>query len=250
MPRPSLKLVHTSDVHLHSYAGHGDAQALCRRQAELAFCEVVDTVRAQRADLFLIAGDLFDSSRVERSSIDFVLAELARVPCPVVLIPGNHDCYDDESIYRRIDLRDAGSHVHPLMSEDGDTFEFHELHATVWGRALVDHDHANRPLDGVPERSGDYWHVGLAHGYLAPDRRELRSSTITPEEIGRSGLDYLALGHVHVFREVSERRTTACYSGSPSPPHAGATDGGSVALVTLDPDSGVKLAPKRILAAG
>ncbi len=131
------------------------------------------------------------------------------------------------------------------MEEDGHVLEFPELHATVWGRAMVEHDHQNRPLEGVPERRGDYWHVGIAHGHLVPDRTELRSSLITPDEIESSGLDYLALGHVHVFRDVSEHVTTACYSGSPSPQY-GRDEFGSVALVTLDSERGVLLSQEKL----
>ena len=245
MPRRTLKLVHTSDVHIHSEGFRSEERPVDRALEEIALRKVVDTARSQQADLRLIAGDLFDSSRIARPEIDFVMATLGAASCPIVLLPGNHDCYDDQSVYRKVDFRDAGSHVYPLMEEDGHVLEFPELHATVWGRAMVEHDHQNRPLEGVPERRGDYWHVGIAHGHLVPDRTELRSSLITPDEIESSGLDYLALGHVHVFRDVSEHRTTACYSGSPSPQY-GRDEWGSVAVVTLHSDQGVLLSQEKL----
>jgi DNA repair exonuclease SbcCD nuclease subunit len=245
MPRRTLKLVHTSDAHLDTDSFTGEQRRSSCRRLELAFRKVVDTVCEERADLFMIAGDLFDSSRVERAAIDFVLAELSRATCPVVLLPGNHDCYDNGSIYRRVDFRQAGSHVHPVTAEEGEMLVFPELEATVWGRAMVDHDHANRPLAGVPPRLRDYWHIGIAHGFLAKNRREMRSSLITPGEIADSGFDYLALGHVHVFREVSQEPTKACYSGSSAPLYMGKKEGGSVAVITLDRSSGVTLAERK-----
>ena len=66
-------------------------------------------------------------------------------------------------------------------------------------------------------------------------------------KIAQSGLDYLALGHVHVFTELSQGTTKACYPGTPAPLHLGVHDGGSVALVTLDPDSGVTLVQRKIV---
>ena len=245
MPRKTLKLVHTSDVHIHSEGFRDEERPAIRALEELALRKVVDTAQRLEADLLLIAGDLFDSSRIAQPEIDFVMATLGAASCPVVVLPGNHDCYDDHSVYRKVDFRAGGSHVYPLMAEDGDVLEFPELHATVWGRAMVEHDHANQPLEAVPERRGDYWHVGIAHGHLVPDRSELRSSLITPEEIADSGLDYLALGHVHVFRDVSERSTIACYSGSPSPQY-GRDDWGSVAVVTLDAERGVLLSQEKL----
>ncbi len=198
---------------------------------------MIEQVHAEAADLLLIAGDLFDSDRVGSAAVDFAIAALARVPCSVVLMPGNHDCYDDASIYRSVDFRDAGSHVHTLMVPDGEVLEFSELEITVWGRAMVSHDDRNRPLDGLPERRGHFWHVGMAHGLVSDDPREARSSLIRSEEIAACGLDYLALGHVHVFRDVSARGTRACYSGSPVPVHSEAV--GSVAVIALDPVVGV-----------
>jgi DNA repair exonuclease SbcCD nuclease subunit len=129
--------------------------------------------------------------------------------------------------------------VFTLTAEEGETLEFPDLHATVWGRAMVDHHAGYRPLAGVPERRGTSWHLGMAHGLVTDDAHSHYSSRIRPEEIAGSGLDYLALGHVHVFREVSEKDTTACYSGSPMPLHAGHAHG-SLAVITLDPDHGVR----------
>ena len=233
-----LRIVHTSDVHV-------DNRALERPASELPLRRVVEAVREEAADLLLIAGDLFDSSRVSAATVELVLGELRRVPCTTVVLPGNHDCYDGDSIYRRVDFRVAGPHVHALLDEEGETLEFPELDATVWGRAMVEHDAAYRPLASVPGRRGDYWHLGVAHGFVAAENPDLRASPITPQEIGRSGLDYLALGHVHVFRDVSERGTRACYSGSPGPAYAGAGPG-SVALVALDPVGGVEIVGRKL----
>ena len=44
-----------------------------------------------------------------------------------------------------------------------------------------------------------------------------RSSPITPAEIEASAYDYIALGHVHVFRDLSQGTTRAFYCGTPAP---------------------------------
>ena len=59
------------------------------------------------------------------------------------------------------------------------------------------------------------------------------SSPILWTELAQAGCDYVALGHVHVFRDVTQGRSPAFYSGAPS----GMRDSGAV-LVTLDPVHG------------
>jgi DNA repair exonuclease SbcCD nuclease subunit len=79
----------------------------------------------------------------------------------------------------------------------------------------------------------------MAHGLAADDKYlEGRSSPITYRELGDADCDYIALGHVHIFRDLTRGRTPAFYSGSPSESTAP-----SVALVTLDPSNGVTARP-------
>jgi DNA repair exonuclease SbcCD nuclease subunit len=225
MKRP-LKIAHTSDVHLHD----GDDSERTR----IAFARVVDAVLAERVDLFLVAGDLFDHTRIEGDIIDFTYEQLARIDCPTVIIPGNHDCWQERSILRRMDFRHAGHHVHLLDQPEGALVQFAALHATVWGRCMLDHVPSNKPLAGCPARTGDYWHIGMAHGLYVDYPESERSSLITAEEVEASGLDYLALGHVHAHRLMRHGRTIACYPGSPAA-HLGTRQSGSMAVVELEP---------------
>lgn len=230
MIRP-LRIAHTSDVHLHD----GPDGAPVRG----AFARVVDTVRGTRADLFLIAGDLFDHNRVEGHVIDFVIAQLARVACPTVIIAGNHDVWDDRAVLRRTDFAQAGGHITLLDQPDGMRVSFPDLHATVWGRCMLDHDPNNKPMAGAPARVGDLWHIGMAHGLYSDDPGTQRSSLITPDEISRSGFDYLALGHVHAHRQMRHGNTLACYPGVPLASEGTATNG-CLAIVDLAPNTAAR----------
>jgi DNA repair exonuclease SbcCD nuclease subunit len=227
------KILHTSDLHLTSQIeGTGE-----ETPAQLGLINVVDAAGAHEVDLILIAGDLFDNNRVRDAAIEFASRELARAHCPVVLITGNHDCYTDHSIYHRMDMASIGSHLYFLTREPGEWVEFDELHIRVWGRGIVDHHPEHKPLAADFERDGDYWHIGMTHGYFSTDDKDYYSSRITSKEIHESNFDYLALGHVHVFRDVSQGNTRACYSGSPAcNPHL---PGGAAALVSFDPSTGV-----------
>lgn len=204
-----------------------------------AFARVIDTVLDVRCDLFLIAGDLFDHNRVEGDLIDFVYDQLSRVSCPTVIITGNHDCWEERSVLQRMDFRQAGHHVTLLDEVEGKQVAFEELHATVWGRCMLDHDRTNKPMAGAPPRKGNLWHIGMAHGLYMDDPESDRSSLITPQEIADSGFDYLALGHVHVHRQMHHGNTLACYPGVPAACY-GTAQNGQMALVKLRPGMGAR----------
>ena len=238
-----VKLVHTSDVHLDGRV-RSDAVDGFRNAAARAFSRVIDVVLAEEADLFLIVGDLFDHGRVPEEDFHFVREQLGRLACPVILLPGNHDVHDETSVWHRIEFDDAGSHngghVHLLLETDGDCLEFEDIGVRVWGRAMQEHAPENVPLEGVPPRHGDMWNVGLAHGQVVEERIGWASSQITHDEIRDSGFDYLALGHIHVWGDVSQGTTKACYPGSPVAAFA-SRDGGHVAIATLCPERGVEV---------
>lgn len=227
-----LTIAHTSDVHLID----GKVGAYVRA----AFTRVVDAVIEHEADLFLIAGDLFDHNNIHGDVIDFVYAQLARVACPTVIISGNHDNSEQDAILARMDFTNAGRHVTLIDDADGMVLEFPELHATVWGRCMEDHHPAHRPMAGSPQRTRDLWHIGMAHGLYMDDPHSDRSSLITPAEIAASGFDYLALGHVHCHRQVRHGGTLACYAGAPVP--YGRDQVGCMAIAELRPD-----APARVV---
>jgi DNA repair exonuclease SbcCD nuclease subunit len=103
-----LRIIHTADVHLGARHDDLGEQAAAQRERQFAaFKATVDLALTEKADVFLIAGDLFDSNVQPRRSVERVAAELKRLAearIRTVIIPGTHDCYDRASIYRAYDL--------------------------------------------------------------------------------------------------------------------------------------------------
>jgi DNA repair exonuclease SbcCD nuclease subunit len=220
-------MLHTSDVHIA-----GDEISMQGLRS------VVTKAVEAEVDILLIAGDLFDSSRVRDDAVALTVEELKRLDCPVVVIPGNHDCVDQRSIYHRIDLTAAGDHVYFAGNPEGEELLFEDLSLVVWARGIENHEPLHRPLAGYAPGDPTYWRVVVTHGHYVPSGEQSdRSSPIMQEEIGQLECDYLALGHWHRFVDVSEGDVTAFYSGSPW--EGGGADGPGVNLVTLDPGVGV-----------
>jgi len=102
--RKELKFLHTSDVHLGAY-DHSKAERTMERRQEMhdTFRAVIDLSITERVDFMVIAGDFFDNARVQEDTMQFAGEQLARVPGPVILLPGNHDHVGPGSVYDRLD---------------------------------------------------------------------------------------------------------------------------------------------------
>ncbi len=247
-PRRSLNVLHTSDVHLETDSfGAGPTGDALRERVRRSFRTVIDIANQRRADLLLIVGDLFDSSRVTEAAMGFAMGEIARAAMPVIMIPGNHDAHDERSLYANLVPEALPRNLHLILEPAGALLDFPELEARVWGRALVEHTPEYRPLSGMPSPAPGRWNIALAHGFFTEDNDGFRSSPITPAEIEASAYDYIALGHIHVFGDVSQGATRAAYCGTPAPLYA-SDHTGWAAWIGCVPGEPVRL--ERIAVAG
>lgn len=227
--RRELTLLHTADLHIGN-PDHPDA-------ALGAFEGVLQVARDARADAILVAGDLFDVATVPRAVIEYVFAAFERMGRPVVIVPGNHDTLltNRDSPFHGL----ATNNVRVLSGDAGETFALERLGLTLWGRPVYSHDTLFHPLEGLPARPDDGWYVAMAHGIVTDGVtfRE-RASPIHDGELALADSDYIALGHVHQYREVTQGPAIAYYSGSPSVGASAST----AAIVHLDPTAGVRVA--------
>ncbi len=217
--RPPLRVVHTSDVHFGAYVGNGNPQWEERRRLiEQAFGNVIDLANDTRADLLLLAGDIFDNDRVLPETVEYAARAIGGFRGRAILVPGNHDPMDPGSIYWRHDMEGTAGNLRILRSHAGELVEDDDV--VLWGRAYLDTDWHFRPLEGLPSRTDDRWHIALAHGHFVhAGGDQNRSMLIQESEIAAAAghWDYVALGHWEPHADVSSGGTTAVYSGAPMP---------------------------------
>ena len=242
-----LRLLHTADVHLGArHADLGEAAAAQRERQFAAFRATIDLAIAEHVDIVLIAGDLFDSNVQPKRSVDRVAAELKRLVDALirtVIIPGTHDCYERSSIYRANDLAAlSGSgpddDLVTVLTPDRPWVHLAAcdaiVHAIVFPTKRAPHSPL-RDLDIDKVDAKAKWHIGLVHGSIAiPDRTDVDEVVVTKEEIGATGLDYLAFGHWHSTQQGRAGTTTYAYSGAPEPIAVNQDGAGKVLLVELD----------------
>ena len=244
-----LRLLHTADVHLGARHGDlGDKAAAQRERQFAAFRATVDLALEERVDLVLIAGDLFDTNTQPRRSVERVAAELKRLAessIRTVVIPGTHDVYDRASIYRAHDLaalagvgRDSDLVV--VLTPDAPEVDLPSLDAVVYGRVFATKRAPRSPLEEFTAAAPGTrtWRIGLVHGsILIPGRTDHDEVVVTTEEIAKSGLDYLALGHWHSTQQGRAGSTSWAYPGAPEAVAVDQDRAGKVLLVTLDVDA-------------
>src|SRR5579859_3089818 len=202
----AAKVLHTSDCHL----GSGDGG-----HEEAAFSRAIDLAIREDVDVVLIAGDLFDNARVPESLLGWTADQLDRLERPVVIIPGNHDAFHDSSVYLRFQPDERCRQVSFIQDAEGAVVHVPGTGIVVWGKAMVEHEPAFRPLVGIPDRPEARWCIVAGHGLvMGSNEPTYRSSPIYPSDLDVIDWDYVALGHCHGYSELRGPAAPACYPGA------------------------------------
>lgn len=148
-----IRLLHTADVHLGArFLSLGDKGAAQRQQIKAAFRKLVFLAIAERVDMVLTAGDLFDSNQQPQANVDLVVEQfglLAAADIHVCLIPGTHDCFDSGSIYRKFDFPGKCPNLTLFLDQGWNHREFPALGLTVYARLNLSNRSYNSPLEGL-----------------------------------------------------------------------------------------------------
>ncbi|HUF84625.1 MAG TPA: metallophosphoesterase, partial [Acidimicrobiia bacterium] len=104
-----MRFVHTSDwqLGLARYWFEPEAEARYQQDRLDAVRRLGEVGRGAGAELVVVAGDVFESNRVDGRTLRRGLDAMADVGLPVFLLPGNHDPLDAASVYRSRAFREA-----------------------------------------------------------------------------------------------------------------------------------------------
>jgi exonuclease SbcD len=248
-----LRLIHTADVHLGARHDDLGEQASAQRERQFAaFKAAIDLAVAEKVDLFLVAGDLFDSNVQPRRSVERVAAELKRLveaKIRTVIIPGTHDVYDRASIYRAYDLpKLAGNGPDDdfvtVLDPDHPSIHLTTCDVVIHGRVFATKRAPHSPLqdlDATADETAPTWRIGMVHGAIAiPGKTEHDEVVVTTEEIEATHLDYLALGHWHSAQLGKAGAVTYAYAGAPEAVALDQDRAGKVLLVECNERNGAR----------
>lgn len=230
-----IKLLHTADLHLGCFF-----PSLCEKGKEHrlqllnTFDKIIELAISENVSVFLIAGDLFDTNRVPGTIIARVLVAFKRLGAKgisVCILPGTHDPFNDESIYRFVDFGDNVKVFTPKTK----SHIFNDLNLTIYGNSHSLSRTDQNPLKGLVINRETQFHVCMAHCSIKiPGRVDHDNMLLEQNEIGSLGFQYLALGHWHSLAEYSNAGTKAYYSGSPEPVSMDQKGSGNIIVVEID----------------
>ena len=99
-----FRFLHTADWQMGMVARGAAAVADRISQARLdALEDLLAQAGDHRVQAILCAGDQFEDNHVPGAISEAVVDRLASAGCAVYLIPGNHDPYTRDSLYRAVD---------------------------------------------------------------------------------------------------------------------------------------------------
>lgn len=200
-----IRVVHSADWHLDSpLTGRNPAG----RRAELMLTaeRIFTLARKERANLILLAGDLFDNVSPYAGTEECLMELCAGAGRPVLIAPGNHDCLAPSSPYL---CRKWPGNVHIFTAEALRAVEIKSLGCRVWGAAFTSPERYTDPLAGfVPSKDGMI-DIVLVHADVTAGRPVY--GPVSEAELNGCGADYIALGHIHRFTAGKNW----CYPGCP-----------------------------------
>jgi exonuclease SbcD len=215
----AVRFVHASDLHLDATFGGVDASeekvaAALERSTLETLNRVVQLCIDRDVDFLVLAGDLYNSAEHSlRAELAFqrAMRRLADAGIEAFVVRGNHDPADGWTA--GLELPDS-TYIFPAdrverreVARDG------ELICAIYGRSFpTRHVTENLALEFSRE-DGDPLAIAVLHANVGQREGWDNYAPCTVDDLRAAGMDYWALGHVHLAGRVSDN-PPAMYPGS------------------------------------
>ena len=204
-----MKIIHCSELHLDSKMQTNLTKEKAkerRNEILITFQKLVQYAKETGVKIILIAGDLFDSNKITVKAKNIVKDAIINAPeIDFLYLKGNHDEAD-------------------FMQEDDPKIENLK---TFSKEAWITYSYGNVKITGIEfgEKSEfDIYsslildkndiNIVCLHGQESKYEGKDKAEIINMQELKNKNIDYLALGHIHKYKEQKlDARGTYCYSG-------------------------------------
>ncbi len=208
----AVKIFHTADLHIGAELSYLGIKATERRfEVASVFSKIVGYCKDNNVEICLISGDLFDSNTAAAEFAPSVFEYIASAPdVRFLYVAGNHDPLDASSPMKSSALPENLY----VFGTEYEVKEFADIGVRVIGRSFA-HSSIEAAEFSTVLPQDEFVNIMLLHADLGADK----SSPYNPigkEFIENSGVNYLALGHIHKRTGISKLGGTyLSYPGSP-----------------------------------
>jgi len=205
----SIRIVHTADNHL-GLPFKQYPPAVAGRLSEERFAalgRLVALANDRGAHFFVVAGDLFDSTRVKKEDVDKAAAMLRGFDgTAVIVVPGNHDHYtnSETEVWKRFrKATDADAHIDLLVEWAVKSYDVEGQGVHFFPCPCPSKTGAEPTIGWVADAAGRHapgLKIGIAHGNVTGLGLDAEGKyfTMEPAALESAGVATWLLGHIHV----------------------------------------------------
>ncbi len=206
-----MRVIHCADLHLDSkMTGNLDSAKAKERKAELlnTFTRMVDYAAAKGIGAVLIAGDMFDTGSITaltRNTVRDVIESHSDID--FYYLKGNHD---RDSFLSSLDVVPDNLR---LFSDSWNSYPMDEEGSIVLTAIELTKDNNGSCYDALVLDPAVI-NIVMMHGQETETKSRDKAEVIALRELKNKNIDYLALGHIHSYKEESlDARGVYCYPG-------------------------------------
>lgn len=227
-----MKIIHCSDLHLDSKMRSNLSNEKARERRDeilLTFQKMVKYAKENEVKVILIAGDMFDKNKISVKAKTIVKEAIKDAPeIDFLYLKGNHDeaefIGEDEEVPENLKM---------FAKEKWTTYEYGNIKISgiefgeksefdIYNSLILDKNDIN---------------IVCLHGQESKYDGKERAEIINMQSLKNKNIDYLALGHIHKYKEQKlDSRGVYCYSGCLE--GRGFDECGKKGFVLLDIDMG------------
>jgi len=202
-----MRFIHCADLHLDSkMEGLPSEQSKIRREEVLrTFERLADFASENGVSAVIIAGDMFDTTRVTIKTRDRVLSAINKhSEVDFLYLAGNHD---DQNFISAMDELPENLKV---FGDDWTAFNYGKIKISG---VMLNSLNAKTVCDTL-RLNNEELNIVVMHGQIAGYKSEEAAEIISLPRLKDKNIDYLALGHIHSYSEgVIDSRGKYAYSG-------------------------------------
>lgn len=249
-----IRLFHTADLHLglkFTRGGYAPAlrERLVARRLE-SLRGMIELAHERSCQVFVIAGDLFDTPLVAKGLVREAASILARFEGIVAVLPGNHDYVQEEDPLWPTFVDALGERHHLLQRETPCDLREQGIPLVLFPGVCGSRHSRTNAVGWVPgalaslDLPDEVRRVGIAHGSLEGLSPDFGGDyfPMTKGELESTGLDLWLLGHTHARFPDRDRfeGERVLFPATPEPDGFDCRHAGHAWIIELDSDGAVR----------